>query len=99
MIAGTDVADATDGPVTARRVVAALKRASGLLGPDAVSVPADNGHVDQAALEESVDAALAALSGLVMSYTGPDALEVARTSWRTWPAVCGSGRSTGACMA
>jgi DNA-binding CsgD family transcriptional regulator len=80
-LADVDVVDGAEAPVTARRVIAALERASALLGPDVVHVPAGDGHIDEAALEESVDAALARLGDLVMSYSGPDALEVARAAY------------------
>src|SRR5215207_726588 len=73
--------DVADAPVTARRVVAALERASALLGPDVVPLLPDAAGTDEAALEERVDEALARLGGLVMSYSGPDALEVARAAY------------------
>ena len=74
---GVDV----DEPVTAARVTAALDRARGLLGPTVVPpLDADQGS-DEVVLEELVDVALTELRSLVMSYSGPDALEVARAAY------------------
>ena len=70
-----------DAPVNAARVTAALERARGLLGPDVVpTLDADQGS-DEAVLEELVDVALTELRALVMTYSGPDALDVARAAY------------------
>ncbi|HUE28530.1 MAG TPA: LuxR C-terminal-related transcriptional regulator [Solirubrobacteraceae bacterium] len=77
LASGVDV----DAPVNAARVTAALDRARGLLGPAVVPpLDADQGS-DEAVLEELVDVALTELRALVMSYSGPDALEVARAAY------------------
>jgi LuxR family transcriptional regulator, regulator of acetate metabolism len=73
--------DGVDAPVNAARVTAALERARGLLGPQAVPILDAGEGTDEAVLEERVDVALTELRGLVMSYSGPDALDVARAAY------------------
>lgn len=73
--------EAVEESVSAARVTAALERARSLLGPDMVpALDADEG-TDEATLEERVDGALTELRGLVMSYSGPDALDVVRAAY------------------
>ncbi len=73
--------EAVEEAVGAARVTAALERARALLGPDVVpTLDADEG-MDEATLEERVDGALTELRGLVMSYSGPDALDVVRAAY------------------
>src|ERR1700712_5235128 len=62
------------------RVVAALARGRVLLGPDVVP-DAVLGDVDESRLAESGDVAPLELGDLVLSYTGPDALEVTRAAY------------------
>src|SRR3954467_12750937 len=76
-----ETAEAAEAPVTERRVTAALDRARDLLGPDLLPAQEETAAADEATLEQHVDVALTELRGLVMSYTGPDALEVARAAY------------------
>lgn len=80
----TEDAGTTEGaeaPVTVRRVTAALDRARDLLGPDVLPRPEDGEATNEATLEQHVDLALTEIRGLVMSYTGPDALDVVRAAY------------------
>lgn len=90
--------DGVDAPVDADRVFVALQRVRELLGPDAVPELTRADGTDDASLAEGVDAALLELGDLVMSYTGPDALELTRTatSWRISRGRYERRRSTGA---
>jgi LuxR family transcriptional regulator, regulator of acetate metabolism len=74
-------ADGLDATVDSGRVIAALERVRALLGPDAVPDLKRADGTDDASLAESVDVALMGLGDLVMSYTGPDALELTRTAY------------------
>jgi DNA-binding CsgD family transcriptional regulator len=73
--------EGAEAPVTAARVTAALDRARTLLGPDVVPALDADQAVDEATLEERVDVALTELRSLVTSYSGPDALDVARAAY------------------
>jgi DNA-binding CsgD family transcriptional regulator len=73
--------EAAEAPVTAARVTAALERARILLGPDVVPALDPAEEVDEGTLEERVDVALTELRGLVMTYSGPDALDLARAAY------------------
>jgi DNA-binding CsgD family transcriptional regulator len=73
--------EAADAPVNAARVTAALERARILLGPEVVPALGADDMIDEATLEERVDVALTELRGLVMSYSGPDALDLARAAY------------------
>ena len=72
---------APDFVVSAERVHAALDQARLLLGPDVVPEFASSQQIDDALLEDRVDRALTGLRAMVMSYSGPDALEVARAAY------------------
>jgi LuxR family transcriptional regulator, regulator of acetate metabolism len=78
---GADFADAVDSPVDSDRVIAALQRVRDLLGPNAVPELKRADGTDDASLAESVEVALLELGDLVMSYSGPDALELTRTAY------------------
>ena len=67
-------------PVTPARVLAALDRARDLLGPNVVA-PLDADAADETTLETQLDVALHAFRGLIASYDGPDALDVARAAY------------------
>jgi LuxR family transcriptional regulator, regulator of acetate metabolism len=69
-----------EAPASVGRVISALERARMLLGPDVVPTLSDE-ETDETTLEEHVDVALTELRGLVMTYSGPDALDVARVAY------------------
>jgi len=81
--AGSDAApNAGDGPsVDVDRVLGALTRMRELLGPDTVPELARTDGAEGLDLAEGVEAALLELDDLVMSYTGPDALELTKTAY------------------
>ena len=62
-------------PATRERVAAALARLRDLLGP--TSVPVEVETADASALEQLVEDAFAELSGMVPSYSGPNATDLA----------------------
>jgi DNA-binding CsgD family transcriptional regulator len=70
-----------EAPVTVERLTVALDRARELLGPAVLPRPEGGEATDEAVLESHVDMALTEMRGLVMSYTGPDALAVARAAY------------------
>jgi DNA-binding CsgD family transcriptional regulator/GAF domain-containing protein len=73
--------ETAEAPVSSARVITALERARALLGPEVVLALDADDAADEATLEERVDVALTELRGLVMSYSGPDALDVARAAY------------------
>jgi DNA-binding CsgD family transcriptional regulator len=77
----SDQVGTEEAPVNAARVTAALERARILLGPEVVPALDADEEPDDATLEERVDVALTELRGMVMSYSGPDALELARAAY------------------
>src|ERR1700757_5088893 len=80
-IEGPSGLEGEEASVSAARVGAALEHARALLGPDVVPALDASERSDAGALEERVDVALTELHDLVSSYSGPDALAVARAAY------------------
>jgi LuxR family transcriptional regulator, regulator of acetate metabolism len=80
-VEGPSGMEGVEASVSAARVGAALEHARALLGPDLVPALDASERSDAGALEERVDVALTELHDLVSSYSGPDALAVARAAY------------------
>ncbi len=75
----SDAGSAAASPT--ERVIAVLDRARALLGPALVPEVSAKDALDDAVLEESVDAALTEMRSYATSYDGPDALDVVRVAY------------------